>query len=126
MWSLLDRHGYETMWCPGPTRRHDRECSLVRTGHCPLVERADVIVSALDQNDGTCAEVARHLDSAAGHPGSTPVVVVVTPRSAEEVAATLPHCDVVSGPLSSKTVLRSVVGVAPPSEPEVPAAVCSA
>ena len=120
MWGLLDQHGYETMWCPGPTRRHDRECSLVRTGHCPLVERADVIVSALDQSDGRCAEVAHHLDSAAGPLGTKPVVVVTPRRAAEEVAAALPHCDVVPGPLSSTTVLRSVDGVAPQPRPEVP------
>jgi hypothetical protein len=119
-WRLLSRHGYDTMWCPGPSGHHARECSLVRTGHCPLVDRADVIVSALDQNERSCAEVARHLDRGATSPAARRPVVVVTPRrAAEERTAALPHCSVVSGPLSSKLLLRSVSGVTPENPKKV-------
>lgn len=109
VWRLLSRHGYDTMWCPGPSGRHVRECPLVRTGHCPLVDGADVIVNALDQDDGNCAEVARQLESVAGARRSPTPVVVVAPRCrTAEFRESLPHCEVVPGPLRSKVLLHSV------------------
>ena len=109
-WSLLARHGYDTMWCPGPTGR--RECALVEKGRCPLVDRADVIVSALDQSDPRCSEVAQRLDEVASGLSSPIPTVVVTPRSTvDEVASSLPHCHVVHGPLNTKMLLRSLSGV---------------
>jgi hypothetical protein len=111
-WKLLSGRGYDTMWCPGPSGRHIRTCSLIRTGHCPLVDGADVIVNALDQSDGKIGEVARHLDKSA----SPKPVVVVTPRtSVAEFAALLPHCEVVPGPLSSKTLQSSISRMTSPS-----------
>lgn len=113
VWSLLDRHGYDTMWCPGPSGRAS-ECSLVRTGRCPLVDGADLIVNALDRTDGKSAEVARRLDASTdGRSPSRPVVVVTTRNALAEVAASLPHCDVVPGPLRSEMLLR----VAPRARP---------
>ena len=91
VWSLLDRHGYDTMWCAGPSGRPSRECSLVRVGNCPLVDRADIIVNTLDQGDWKCAEVARHLD-----------------RSA----------DVVPGPLRSRVLLHQVAQATSPQTAE--------
>jgi mRNA-degrading endonuclease toxin of MazEF toxin-antitoxin module len=71
-----------------------------------------VIVSALDQSDGTCAEVAQYLDRDAREPaGRRPVVVVTPRRTVDELAAALPHCSVVPGPLSSNVLLDSVSGV---------------
>lgn len=120
-WRLLSEHGYDTMWCPGPSGRHIRECLLVRMGHCPLVDRADVIVSALDQGDGTCAEVARRLDRGTTRPAGRRRVVVVAPRHAsDELKDALPHCSVVSGPLSSKVLLRSVSGLTTENAKKVP------
>jgi hypothetical protein len=119
VWKLLDRHGYDTMWCPGPTSHPARACSLVVSGHCPLVDRADVIVHALDQNDGKCGEVARRLDSAADVAAHRrPVVVVTPPTAVAEVAATLPHCDVVPGPLRTPVLLRVVSQARPPQMQE--------
>ena len=120
VWRLLSRHGYDTMWCPGPSGRHVGECSLVRTGHCPLVDGADVIVNGLDQDDGNCAEVARQLERVAGARTSpTPVVVVVPTRRAAEFRASLPHCEVVPGPLRSKVLLHSVSRANPQAAEEV-------
>jgi len=119
VWSLLDRHGYDTMWCAGPSGRPSRECSLVRVGHCPLVDRADVIVNTLDQGDWKCAEVARHLDRSAdvvSH--SRPVVAVAPPSAAPELAASLPHCDVVPGPLRSRVLLHQVAQATSPQTAE--------
>jgi hypothetical protein len=83
------------------------------------VDDADVIVSALDHRDGKLGEVARHLDRTA----SPRPVLVVTPRSSlAEFAALLPHCDVVPGPVSSKTLRRSISRVKPHREQEAASA----
>jgi hypothetical protein len=106
-WSLLARHGYDTMWCPGPTER--RECALVEKGRCPLVDRADVIVSALDQSERRCGEVARRLDEVANDPSRpTPMVVVRPSTIADDIASSLLHCHVVHWPLNTKMLLRAV------------------
>ena len=95
----------------------------MRTGHCPLVDAADVIVNELDQDDGNCAEVARQLESMADARTSPTPVVVVVPRCREaEFKASLPHCEVVPGPLRSKVLLHSVSR----AEQEVPVGARSA
>ncbi len=75
-----------------------------------------MIVNALDQSDGKLGEVARQLDRTAS---PKPVVVVTQRRSVAEFAALLPHCEVVPGPLSSKTLQRSISRVTPPRLPKV-------
>ena len=120
VWSLLNRYGYDTMWCPGPSDHPARDCTLVRAGHCPLVDGADVIVNALDQSDGKCGEVARSLDNSADVARSRPVVVVQPPSGAADLAASLPHCDVVPGPLRSGVLVRVVTKAATPQGQEAP------
>jgi len=104
-WRLLQRQGYGTMWCPGPRSAPMATCVLSQTGHCPLVEQADVVVSALDVRDPACARVVRELDAvAAGKP-----VVVVAPL--DRVAGwreELGLVHVVPGPLSARAVLSAV------------------
>lgn len=120
VWKLLDLNGYDTMWCPGPSAHPARACSLVVSGHCPLVDRADVIVHALDQSDEQCGEVSRHLDNLGEVPAdSRPVVVMTPPTAVAELAAALPHCDVVPGPLRSRVLLRLVTRATPPQPQEV-------
>jgi hypothetical protein len=48
-WRFLGRHGYDVSWCPGPTA--SSSCVLVEDGHCPLIEQADVVVTALKPDD---------------------------------------------------------------------------
>jgi hypothetical protein len=48
-WRFLGRHGYDVSWCPGPTATST--CVLVEEGHCPLVEQADVVLTALKPDD---------------------------------------------------------------------------
>ncbi len=124
-WMLLRRHGYRTMWCPGP--HGDAECALSTTGHCRLVDAADVVVSALDLNEPSCQAVARRLETVAG---DTPVVVVAPKATATDWMEELPDCRVVAGPLSTKVLIRSldVAGAttvlsrtAEPAEPAEPA-----
>jgi hypothetical protein len=104
VWRILHRHGYETMWCPGP--RRDAECTLVETGRCHLVDEADVVLSALDLNEPFCQAVVRSLDTDAA--SRTPVVVVA-PRAAEaQWVDELSSSTVVAGPLRAKALLRSI------------------
>jgi hypothetical protein len=117
VWSLLRRQGYETMWCPGPPGNDASACELIRTGHCRLLAEADVVVSALDPLDGSCDEVARYLDAGA-RDGTSPKPVVVVPRRAKrDRVPVLAHSDIVSGPLSSKALLRAVARAAARSDP---------
>jgi hypothetical protein len=72
-------------------------------------------VNALDQNDESCADVARHLD---GRPDvavhSRQVVVVAQRRGVGELAESLSHCDVVPGPLRSEMLVERVTQATPP------------
>jgi len=104
-WKLLERHGYRTMWCPGPGGGFSPQCTLTTTGRCPLVDRADAVVSALDLSDARCQEVARALNAVAP---DTAVVVVARKGSAAQWSAELPACRVVAGPLSSKVLVGSL------------------
>jgi hypothetical protein len=115
-WKLLQRDGYRVTWCPGPQGGFSSECALTTIGHCSLVDEADVVVSALDLRDPSSQEVVRGLNEAASH---TPVVVVASRGAAPRWADELPDCTVLSGPLSSK-VLRRSVSLAHPAGRAVP------
>ncbi len=110
VWRLLERHGCRTMWCTGP--EDGSPCALVATGKCGLVEEADAVVSSLDLRDQRCQEVARALDRRAVE---RPVVVVARKGSVEEWRAELPSCEVISDPLSSKTLVGALRAVCPGS-----------
>ena len=108
-WKVLQRHGYRTMWCPGPAV--GSSCTLSATQHCDLVDEADVVVSVLGQRHPACRQVARDLDAVAAQKP----VVVVAPRSAvPRLTEELPACHVVAGPLSSKVVIRALTLARPP------------
>jgi hypothetical protein len=104
-WRLLRRAGYRMTWCPGPQGGFSPECALSATGHCPLVDEADAVVSALDLHDSRCERVVRALDAQAR---DTPVVVVAQQGSAGRWAEEVPDCEVVRGPLSSKVLIRAL------------------
>lgn len=58
-WRLLGDNGYEVSWCPGPSAASS--CVLVEEGHCPLVERADTVITALDPDDPLVRPVLEEL-----------------------------------------------------------------
>ncbi len=68
-WKLLQRHGYRVTWCPGPHGGFSPECALSTTGHCTLVDEADVVVSALDLRDASSQEVVARAAGGLAHPG---------------------------------------------------------
>lgn len=72
LWHALSGHGYRVEWCPGPNESLHRRCLLAATGRCPLVDRADVVLSHLDfarEDARDCLTALEHF-----HP-ETPVVV---------------------------------------------------
>lgn len=74
-WSLLMDNGYEVEWCPGPGRPSEGPCPLVASGHCELVEHADVVVSSLGVHYEPCRDVLGAIRRL--HP-ETPVIVETT------------------------------------------------
>ncbi len=58
-WRLLGRHGYDVSWCSGPTA--SSSCVLLEEGHCPLLEQADFVVTALKPDDEYARPVLEHL-----------------------------------------------------------------
>lgn len=72
LWRALGRHGYRMQWCPGPDRDSNRRCSMVTSGQCPLVSRADVVLSHLDF---TCEASRETLAALQDSPSAPPVLV---------------------------------------------------
>jgi CheY-like chemotaxis protein len=84
----LEDSGYEVMTCPGP-RAPGYTCVGGRTGACPLIDPADVVVVGLDldseiEQEGTSAFELLSLYTASGKPvvafGSDPDIVGVLPE----------------------------------------------
>jgi EmrB/QacA subfamily drug resistance transporter len=73
---ILGRAGYEVAWCPGPEGESERSCPLVTSGTCPLVDRADAVVSTLSVDHGRSREV---LEALATRGSMLPVIVSCTP-----------------------------------------------
>ncbi|HVC69656.1 MAG TPA: hypothetical protein VNC61_05255 [Acidimicrobiales bacterium] len=70
-WRLLTNNGYDVEWCPGPEGPPALRCPLVTSGHCELIDRADVVVSALGLDQEPCRHVIESRSRL--HP-ETPVV----------------------------------------------------
>ena len=99
---VLDRLDVDTMWCPGPGTSHGSRCSLVETGHCDLLEKADFVLNDLGTADAHDAAVAHAVDDAVH--GDKHVAVVAGWQHAESLRGDLPGSTVVEGPLTTKIV----------------------
>jgi hypothetical protein len=73
-WQLLGRHGYDVSWCSGPTA--SSTCALVEDGHCPLLEEADFVVTALKPEDAYARPVLERLHD---QDCTKPIIAVGTP-----------------------------------------------
>jgi len=74
--NLLDRHGYDVSWCPGPDARRSSRCPLVRKGTCRLVDEADAVLCTLDLDNAKHRAVVEALNTL--HP-EKPVIVAASP-----------------------------------------------
>ena len=77
-------------------------CSLVETGHCDLLEKADFVLNDLGTANARDAAVARAVDDAVH--GDKHVAVVAGWQQAESLRGDLPGSTVVEGPLTTKMV----------------------
>lgn len=73
-WRLLGGHGYDVSLCSGPTATH--ACALVVDQHCPLLEEADFVVTALKPDDPYARPVLEHLHD---QDCMKPIIAVGTP-----------------------------------------------
>ena len=105
-WRLLEEHGYEVSWCPGPAGSQPRRCPLVASGLCDLVCYADVVVTSLDLDSKSSREVVAALRYL--HP-ETPFIVET---SAEALTLFAPLFEGRWGatrmPVTDRTLLDSV------------------
>jgi hypothetical protein len=102
---LLESHGYDAMWCPGPTPGHSEECPLVTGDGCPLVDEADVVVTSLDLKGSEAREV---LSTMARTRPEVPVVVETSRAAAEAWADLLQGHGVVMAPTTTVGLLDAV------------------
>lgn len=73
-WRLLGDQGYDMSWCPRPSA--SSSCVLVEEGHCPLIDQADFVVTALKPDDEYARPVLEHLHD---QDCMKPIVAVGTP-----------------------------------------------
>jgi hypothetical protein len=104
-WRFLTDKGYEVEWCPGPEGPPARRCPLVTSGHCELVERADVVVSALGLDRETCRNVVETRGRL--HP-ETPVVVQASRKDFARWGRLLEGNRPLRTPVSRRSLLDSV------------------
>jgi hypothetical protein len=71
-WCFLTEAGFNVDCCSGPSRRPGGRCPLLTSGHCELVERADVIVSKLGIDDEPSRQVIEAVQRQ--HP-QTPMII---------------------------------------------------
>ena len=102
---VLEAAGYQVSWCPGPDGHPARRCPLVTEGACPLVDAADVVVTALRLHDRSAREVLAALARARPE---LPVVVEAPASSAEQWAADIGDRAVVYAPTSSTELVAAV------------------
>jgi hypothetical protein len=104
-WRLLKENGYEVEWCPGPEGPPAQRCPLVTSGRCELVERADVVVSALGLDKESCRKVV----AARGrlHP-ETPVVTQASRSDFARWANLVEGDQPLPTPVCERALLRSL------------------
>ncbi len=107
-WQVLTDNGYEAQWCPGPEGHLGGKCPLVASGHCDLLDKADVVVSALGIDNERAREVVGAIKRL--HP-QTPVVVQASHREFERWADLMEGSRVLPTPVTRRALLGSVEGV---------------
>ncbi|HXW34480.1 MAG TPA: response regulator [Acidimicrobiales bacterium] len=112
-WHLLTDNGYNVEWCPGPGGSTHRSCALVASGSCPLVDRADVVVSALGLERRSSREV---LEAIRRSRPQTPVVTQAPKPQFERWPEVVGGTEHLRTPVTGPALLRSVADVISDSE----------
>ena len=117
----LREAGYDVATCVGEHPDGLDRCPLIETGHCSLVEGADVVVSTCSIQRGD------RLLAVMGLLGSTPVVFEAPKPDFERYAHLAENAKLVPTPVTAQALVDTVAqaradATKPASEPEPPAA----
>jgi hypothetical protein len=107
-WRLLTDNGYEAQWCPGPEGHLGGRCPLLTSGHCDLVEHADVVVSSLGIDNVPSRKIVGAIKRL--YP-KKPVVIQASQREVERWANLMDGSRVLPTPVTRRALLGSVEGV---------------
>lgn len=102
---VLERHGYDVAWCPGPPDALGSRCPLVSGTSCPLTDWADVVVTSLGVNHPAGREV---LEATRRERPGLPVVVEASRDEGEEWSALLQGHRVLRMPVTTEALLDAV------------------
>lgn len=102
---LLQAAGYRVSWCPGPDGHPVRRCPLIDGSECPLLAKADVMVSSLGLDHESARLVLRAADSS--HP-ELAVVIETTDASAETWSSVVDSHRLVAAPGSAVDLVTAV------------------
>lgn len=102
---LLERHGYDAAWCPGPPDSLGARCPLVSGEGCPLTEWADVVVTSLGMGHPAGREVLEAMRRV--HPDKA-VIVEATEREAAEWPQLLDGHPVLRTPVTGERLVAAV------------------
>ena len=99
---VLREAGYEVATCAGEHPDGGARCPLIETGHCGLVEGADVVVSTCSVHRGD------RLLAVLGSKGSTPVVFEAPAPDFERYRHLAENATLVATPVTGRTLLDAV------------------
>ncbi|GMU79725.1 MAG: hypothetical protein AMXMBFR46_25150 [Acidimicrobiia bacterium] len=102
---ILERHGYAVAVCGGPDHLRGRQCPLVASGTCPLVEGADVVLNGLDL---TRRENRAVLAAVRGASGERRVIVEVSEPVSARHRELLEGTEIVLFPMRAHDLVEAV------------------
>lgn len=98
----LREAGYQVATCAGEHPEGGHRCPLIETGHCGLVEGADVVVSTCSMPRG------ERLLAVLGQDGSTPIVFEASAPDFERYAHLAESATLVPTPVTGRALLDAV------------------
>ncbi|HZU79397.1 MAG TPA: hypothetical protein VE991_05735 [Acidimicrobiales bacterium] len=110
---VLESHGYDAVWCPGPHRSDGRDCPLVRGDGCPLADEVEVVATSLDLEQPGARAVLEAMTRE--HP-ELPVVVETTRAQSRKWVDLLTDTQQVHTPVTAESFLRSVARSSRPED----------
>jgi len=99
---VLREAGYDVATCTGEHPDGEDRCPLIETGHCGLVEGADIVVSTCSIHRGD------KLLAVLGSKGSTPIVFEAPQPDFERYAHLTENATLVAMPVTEQTLLDAV------------------
>jgi hypothetical protein len=104
-WHLLTDNGFAMEWCPGPLGGLGVRCPLLSSGHCELLESADVVVSALGIEYKPSRQI---LEAEKNTYPDTPVIVQASRHEFARWANELEGIQILQAPVTAPALLSAV------------------